>query len=39
MKKGVDKSKVVWYSVKAVCCGKSCGGEYKKNLKEFKKST
>ena len=33
----IDKSKVVWYSVKAVCCGKSCGGEYKKDLKKPKK--
>ena len=37
MKKGVDKSKVVWYSVKAVCCGKSCGGEYKKEFERIRK--
>ena len=37
MKKGVDKSKEVWYSVKAVCCGKSCGGEYKKEFEKIRK--
>ena len=37
MKIGVDKSKEVWYSVKAVCCGKSCGGEYKKEFERIRK--
>jgi hypothetical protein len=39
VKKGIDKRDMVWYSIKAVCCGKRCGGEYEKEFEKIQKST